>query len=66
MVAMAGKKCVAIASDHVFGKQGDVVATDFPKVFRMGPRLFLGVTGLITDIQTVSVQVSQRQELNIL
>jgi len=53
VVAMAGKNCVAIASDKRFGIQYSTVSMDFPKVFEMGPNLFLGLAGLATDVQTV-------------
>lgn len=60
VIAMAGEKCVAIASDHRFDSEQEhrqTVSFDNPKVFRMGPRLCLGVAGLVTDIQTVLVQM---------
>ncbi len=50
---MKGKNCVAIACDRRFGVQGQTVGTDFEKVFQMGPRLFVGLPGLATDILTV-------------
>ena len=28
---------------------------DFPKIFEMGPHLYLGLAGLATDVQTVYV-----------
>ena len=53
VVAMAGKNCVAIASDKRFGIQYSTVSMDFPKIFEMGPHLYLGLAGLATDVQTV-------------
>lgn len=50
---MKGKDCVAIASDRRFGIQGQTVAMDFEKIFEMGPRLYIGLGGLATDVQTV-------------
>ena len=50
---MKGKNCVAIASDHRLGAGRVTVGTDFPKVFEMGPALFLGLPGLTTDSLTV-------------
>ena len=55
---MAGKNCVAIASDKRFGIQFSTVSMEFPKVFEMGPHLFLGLAGLATDVQTVYVDRS--------
>jgi 20S proteasome subunit beta 3 len=53
VVAMTGKNCIAIASDKRFGVQYSTVSMEFPKVFEMGPHLFLGLAGLTTDVQTV-------------
>lgn len=55
VVAMAGKNCVAIASDKRYGIQYSTVSMEFPKVFEMGPHLYLGLAGLATDVQTVYV-----------
>jgi len=60
VVAMAGKDCVAIACDKRFGIQFSTVSMDFPKVFEMGPHLFLGLAGLATDVQTVSQRLKFR------
>ena len=49
VMAMRGKNCVAIASDRRFGIQAQMVTTDFP----MGERLYIGLAGLATDVQTV-------------
>ena len=50
---MKGKECVAIASDLRFGVQNQTLACDFPKVFKMHDKLYLGLSGLATDIQTL-------------
>ncbi|CAF0878022.1 unnamed protein product [Brachionus calyciflorus] len=63
VVAMAGKECVAIASDKRFGIQYSTVSMDYPKVFEMGPHLFLGLAGLATDVQTVSQRLKFRLNL---
>lgn len=53
VVAMKGQDCVAIATDKRFGIQAQTVSTNFPKVFQMGPTLYVGLPGLATDTQTV-------------
>ena len=53
MIAMAGKGCVGIASDRRLGLQAQTVATDFQKVFPMSDKLYVGLAGLATDVQTV-------------
>lgn len=53
VVAMVGKDCVAIASDMRFGIQAQTLATDCPKVLKVNDKTFLGLTGLMTDRQTV-------------
>eukprot|EP00055_Hartaetosiga_balthica_P002266 m.3330 g.3330 ORF g.3330 m.3330 type:complete len:205 (+) comp2052_c1_seq1:94-708(+) len=54
MVAMVGKNCVAIAADTRLGSQAQTVSCDFEKIFQMGPKLFVGLPGLATDVLTVS------------
>jgi len=53
-VAMVGKDCVAIACDLRLGLQSLTVSNDFPKIFNYAPSTYLGLTGLATDIATVS------------
>ncbi|OQU96149.1 hypothetical protein CLAIMM_02271 isoform 2 [Cladophialophora immunda] len=53
-VAMVGKDCVAIACDLRLGMQALTVSNNFPKIFNYAPSVFLGLTGLATDVQTVS------------
>lgn len=61
VMAMRGKNCVAIAADRRFGIQAQMVTTDFQKVFPMGERLYIGLAGLATDVQTVWVCQSLSQ-----
>nr|AAT09074.1 proteasome beta subunit [Bigelowiella natans] len=53
IVAMVGKDCVAIASDMRYGIQQQTIACDMKKVFQMGDKLFIGLSGLLTDVQTL-------------
>lgn len=54
IVAMAGKDCVAIASDKRLGiRNFQTVSSSFQKVFKMTDKCFLGLAGLATDVQTV-------------
>jgi 20S proteasome subunit beta 3 len=53
IVAMAGKNCVAIGSDLRFGVQLKTIATDVPKVYQIHDKLFLGLSGLGTDAQSL-------------
>jgi 20S proteasome subunit beta 3 len=53
-VAMVGKDCVAIACDLRLGLQALTVSNNFPKIFQYGSNVFLGLTGLATDVSTVS------------
>ena len=52
-VAMVGKDCVAIACDLRLGLQALTVSNNFPKIFSYGD-VYLGLTGLGTDVATVS------------
>ncbi|KAI9818155.1 MAG: proteasome core particle subunit beta 3 [Pycnora praestabilis] len=50
---MVGKDCVAIACDLRLGLQSMTVSNNFPKIFPYGD-VYLGLTGLATDVATVS------------
>jgi len=50
---MAGKNCVAIGSDLRFGVQLQTLATDYKKVAKIHDQLFLGLSGLGTDAETL-------------
>ncbi|XP_067000363.1 proteasome subunit beta type-3 [Anabrus simplex] len=63
IIAMKGKNCVAIAADKRFGIQAQTLATDFEKIFEMGPHLFLALPGLATDTQTVHQKLKFRLNL---
>lgn len=52
-MAMVGKDCVAIACDLRLGLQSMTVSNNFPKIFSYG-NVYLGLTGLATDVSTVS------------
>ena len=60
IVAMSGKNCVGIASDRRFGVQAQTLATDAQKVFQMGEKTMIGLTGLNSDVLTFSQQLSMR------
>ena len=53
IVAMVGKDCIAIASDTRLGQQALTISTQFPKIFPVTDRLYLGLAGLATDVQTL-------------
>jgi len=63
IIAMTGKNCVAIASDMRFGIQAQTMADNFHKVFRIHDKLYVGLTGLISDVQTVSQKLDFRHKL---
>ena len=53
VVAMVGKNCFAIASDRRLGVQLQTIATDFQRVFKIHDKLYIGLSGLATDAQTL-------------
>lgn len=53
-VAMVGKDCVAIASDLRLGQQALTIANNFPKIFPTTEKTLLGLSGLATDVLTLS------------
>jgi len=63
VVAMKGKNCVAIATDLRFGVELQTIATDFERVFEIGPKLYVGLPGLVTDTQTVIQRLKFRVKM---
>ncbi|KAM6498690.1 20S proteasome subunit beta 3 [Amanita muscaria] len=53
VVAMVGKDCVAIACDLRLGNQALGVSSNFPKIFPITDRIYLGMSGLATDLETL-------------
>ena len=51
---MCGKNCVAIASDTRLGVSAQTIATDFQRLFKINDKLFIGMSGLGTDVQTIA------------
>ncbi|KAI3641205.1 hypothetical protein MIR68_000759 [Amoeboaphelidium protococcarum] len=63
VVAMVGKTHVAIASDKRFGVQAMTLSTENPKVYSMHERLFIALSGLSTDVMTLSQMLKMRCQL---
>jgi 20S proteasome subunit beta 3 len=63
VIAMAGKDCVAIASDLRFGIKNNTVGFDHSKVYRMNSTTFVGLPGLISDAQTLYEKLAFRLNL---
>jgi 20S proteasome subunit beta 3 len=53
VIAMGGKNCVGICSDSRLGIQAQTVATNFQKIFPINNKLFVGLTGLATDVMSI-------------
>lgn len=53
VIAMAGKDCIAIASDKRYGIRNQTMGCQMKKIFQMGEKTFVGLTGLATDMQTL-------------
>ncbi|CAI9778078.1 unnamed protein product [Fraxinus pennsylvanica] len=63
LVAMVGKNCFAIASDRRLGVQLQTIATDFQKIYKIHDKLFIGLSGLATDAQTLYQRLVFRHKL---
>ncbi|KAH8291562.1 hypothetical protein KR018_000406, partial [Drosophila ironensis] len=63
VVAMTGRNCVAIASDHMFGDDESVLSVNCPKVFRISPLMYMGIVGLHSDAQMVHDRLMFRKRL---
>lgn len=61
-VAMVGKDCVAIASDLRLGLQSVGISGDFEKIFEYNG-VYLALTGLATDVQTLSIDFRKKHNL---
>ncbi|CAD6338914.1 unnamed protein product [Miscanthus lutarioriparius] len=60
---MVGKNCFAIASDRRLGVQLQTIATDFQRVFKIHDKLYIGLSGLATDAQTLYQRLVFRHKL---
>ncbi|CAK9214396.1 hypothetical protein BDL97_19G031900 [Sphagnum fallax] len=63
LIAMVGKNCFAIASDRRLGVQFQTIATDFQRIFEIHETLYVGLSGLATDVQTMYQRLKFRHKL---
>ena len=63
VVAMTGKNCVAIASDMRYGIQYQTLASNLNKIFPVHEKCYIGMSGLVTDMQTLESKFSFRMKL---
>jgi len=63
IVAMRGNGCVAIGADRRLGARHQMVANDYQRIFEVTPGLFLALSGLATDVQTVIERIRFRVKL---
>lgn len=63
MLAMTGKDCVAIATDTRLGMQAQTITTDFQKVFQMNDKLFVGLAGLASDVQSLAQLLKYKMKM---
>ena len=63
VIAMAGKDCVAVASDMRYGIRNQTMGCDMKKVFQINDRVLVGLTGLATDIQTLEQKFRFRSNM---
>eukprot|EP00286_Rhodomonas_abbreviata_P014148 CAMPEP_0181316650 /NCGR_PEP_ID=MMETSP1101-20121128/16011_1 /TAXON_ID=46948 /ORGANISM="Rhodomonas abbreviata, Strain Caron Lab Isolate" /LENGTH=204 /DNA_ID=CAMNT_0023423917 /DNA_START=65 /DNA_END=679 /DNA_ORIENTATION=+ len=63
VIAMAGDNCVGICSDLRLGVQAQTVAMDFEKVFPVTEKLYIGLTGLASDVLSVNQLLNFKTKL---
>jgi len=63
VIGMIGKNCVAIASDLRFGIRAQTVAMNTPKMYKVTDKCFIGLTGLLSDCQTLAQKIKFRTNL---
>lgn len=66
VIAMCGKNCIGICSDTRLGIQAQTVSMDFKKVFEITDKLFVGMTGLATDLLSLEHVIRYRCNLYLL
>ncbi|CAN6472551.1 unnamed protein product [Victoria cruziana] len=60
---MVGKNCFAIASDRRLGVQLQTIATDFQRISKIHDKLYIGLSGLAADTQTLYQRLIFRHKL---
>lgn len=60
---MVGKDCFAIASDRRLGVNFQTIAWDFQRIFKIHDTLYIGLSGLATDVQTMHQRLKFRHKL---
>lgn len=60
---MVGKDCIAVACDLRLGNQLLGLSNNFEKLFPMGDKTFLGLTGLATDVLTLKEEFRAKHKL---
>ena len=63
MVAMAGKNCVAIATDTRLSTELMTIDGNFQRVFKMNDRCLMGLSGLGTDVQTFNATMKFKNNM---
>ena len=63
VIAMAGKNCVAIASDRRYGLRNQTIGVEMQKTHQINDRTFVGLTGLMTDAQTLEQKFRFRSNM---
>ncbi|THU60495.1 hypothetical protein C4D60_Mb07t13360 [Musa balbisiana] len=60
---MVRKTCFAIASDRRLGVNLQTIATDFERIFKIHDKLYIGLSGLATDVHTLYQRLIFRHKL---
>ena len=63
MVCMAGKNCVAIATDTRLSTNLMTIDGNFQRVFKVNDRTLMGISGLGTDVQTFNAKMKYRMNM---
>ena len=63
VIAMAGKECIAIASDRRFGIRNQTISCEMQKTHQINDRTFVGLTGLMSDAQTLEQKFRFRSNM---
>ena len=63
VIAMAGKDCIAIASDRRYGLRNQTMGCDMQKTHQINDKTLVGLTGLMSDAQTLEQKFRFRSNM---
>merc|ERR1719163_1881961 len=63
ILAMKGDGCVAICADRRVSSQASTISTNSTRIFRIADKIYLGLSGLLTDVCTVANELKFKYKM---